>query len=876
MDQVSQVEQQVFAALGTSEQITDEIRVAAQKNLIQMYKNLDILIFFLSNYNNFTFPTSKLFALNLINFWVKEKFTEMSPESISMTQQFLFSTMLASFNELTPDLIEQLIPAQSQLMLKIFPNPWSEFFGFLFQQNDNFVKQFLSIFCKDLCVYIPSTYQQIVEVRSHIRQTGLCDQIFQYALKKITENDIFGYNILSTVVSICPFKHLCDPNFHSVLMNGLANPIDLNCIVYIFNTLENIVKHPMEKEVKTHLIQTLINPANITNIIKSANNVEIYTSAAKLINTVSVYWQAFNCGPDYFIIGLNFIQLDDSTASLVLNSVFSAMMKWPEVNDEAVKALINRIIANFSSPNILDNFSKIANSCERYSNVILATIGRPQNHVLEIITSFVPSFNFVENPGICSAMIFLVNQILKSPYSSILGPVLLDFRNLFAGILQFNPPFSPNQMVCMFYYSSIMSDKPGIIINSMEGNIKFVTDEEASRVCAINMQLAFQDNVSQSLKTKLLSKLPKYSFKKTDQRLLQFDQNIINTYVQSLKPLYTSAISQVIRYADKSLGTMIDQQFFQFAMQALSQNPPIESINSILSYISSAQNNDPAVIAACQEIVQQVKSNTSILENDESLASLIKAFEFAFAKEAVQHCIDIIQYIKGPSSVAAFCVLFFKFYQPYESFIPQVLTHLFNVIKLIIDDFIVKSSLKINDMYSVMAIKEFLLTTSKILKTLYDWNKCDIVVSVLPQFVPLLQFIFDKYYFIPTICFNCIDSLTTLYTVKNLSGAYYEMMGHVYQTFLSSSLNIVFIESVDYASDIWRAIIKKIYAFHNALNSLFKHDSNFIGEKFVQLGAPPEMDKRYISISDLENSMKSEHLRQFFHDLSLYFHEIDI
>ena len=71
-DQVKQFEQQVFAAIGSSDQISPEDQEQARDSVVPLYHNIEMIEFTISNYDNFESPTSKIFTLNLILFLIKE------------------------------------------------------------------------------------------------------------------------------------------------------------------------------------------------------------------------------------------------------------------------------------------------------------------------------------------------------------------------------------------------------------------------------------------------------------------------------------------------------------------------------------------------------------------------------------------------------------------------------------------------------------------------------------------------------------------------------------------------------------------------------------------------------------------------------------
>ena len=879
MDQVNQFEQQIFAVHGSSVQLSQEPNNEALNGLIQIFQNIDFVGFCIQNFGKLTNPLSKLVALDIIEFWISEKFNLINGEILQAIQRFIFSDLP---NESLDDKItQQLSSTQSQFFLKTFPEHWPDFFAFLFQQKVDSVANFLAALCSELNKRTPNTFQKLVDIRASLRRDGIVNQILNFATKRIQENNTVGYAILSGIVSLCPIEMFFDSNFQSLLLNGMQNVNNPQIIVHIFKALENIIKHHMDQNVRKQLIGILVNPENISNIIKASNNVDVYTAAASLISVVSIYWLEIGAELDFFYLGLNFIQLDETTASIVRYSVYSYMMKHPNVNDDAVKTIFGRMISNFSDPNILENFSKVIGTSTEYSNIIISSLRHEQNHVLPIIESFAPSFDFNNSPGVCSAMIHFVNSVLKSTYSGVLNNVILDFRNLFIGILQVQLPYNPNQIMCLYELASLALEK-GFIKISLPDNssVKLITDEEFSQIIATIFQITLSNDINDFIKEKLLTRLPRYTFYKESQRIINIDHNILSFYIQSMKYPYVGAVSQLIRSVNPELKQALDLQFLQMICQTLSQSQTLDNVLAALSYIENINSIDENVLSLCQNIIDQAKTQQAVLENDLALSKLIKSAKQIGQQNGIQIYSQIFQYIKSSNAATTLCSQLLEMknmtFQATCEWLPPIIQHLFGVTSKLLEDFFVKYSLKIRDRATANVIKDFLLLVSKHIASAQSEGNDDYSLALLSQLFPMIHILIDNFYTIPVIYGSCLDAFLELLKAKNLSSGYTQIIMQNVQQLFSSSFNCIYIENLNLASEMWKNLTKKLLLFHARIFKQFQVYSNFIFEKIQQIGAPLDSFQRYIRSSDLDNKLKSENLRLFFHELSLYFHDLDI
>ena len=117
MDQVNQFEQQIFAVHGSSVQLSQEPNNEALNGLIQIFQNIDFVGFCIQNFGKLTNPLSKLVALDIIEFWISEKFNLINGEILQAIQRFIFSDLP---NESLDDKItQQPIRTPSQFFVEI-------------------------------------------------------------------------------------------------------------------------------------------------------------------------------------------------------------------------------------------------------------------------------------------------------------------------------------------------------------------------------------------------------------------------------------------------------------------------------------------------------------------------------------------------------------------------------------------------------------------------------------------------------------------------------------------------------------------------------------------------------------------------------------
>lgn len=889
MDQVKQFEQQVFAAIGSSDQISPEDQEEAQDNIIQLYQNVEMIDFCISNFDNFENETSKIFTLNLLYFMLKEKFQDLQAERIEGIQQFLFSSdFFTSIRKIPEKILFLYISAQSQLILKVFPEPWTSFFSDnIFSESaekdenhDFYVKNFLIVFCKDVNTFSPSNYSQIVEIRHHLQQAEISNSIIQYCTEKIKQSDEQGYRILANAVSFCPIDFFFENELmESIIQQGMGNS---NTILFVFDALKNIISRSSDPELKLKFLTQYLNPETIFEAIKKSENQDIFISAANLINQSLLILSfldienseaASALGSQYLMLNLNFIQLSDQACSQVVYSVFNYMIKHQDAALDIAKELINRLITNFSEPTVIDNFKQTIRSAERYSNVIINSI-QFDEAVLQHIESFIPSFDLAQNPGVCSMLIYLVFKFIKNPESKISNQKQFkEHFDLFKSILTLQPPYSPSQIICFFIYqnlATVLHFEPDIL----------------TAITAIMTQIVMIDGIDEAFTDKVLQNLPTFQFELSKQRIIQVDHDVLDSFIQTGKKKFTSAASNLAQCLEKKEKAEINQRYIEFFAQEILENEDNEENRMnlyilALSYLSHV-NLDPNIIVneLVKHILENALSNQGVLQNPLTLSSLITSllrYNIEFAMEAYK---KIYPYCKDNLSIRVICnVLAPKINVQNNDWIPELIGNIYNEIDNLIDNFIVDATFGIaNNLEST--VKSFFILVSLYLNSMTKKEWIDFIAQIIQSVLQMINRILTNFYDRPEFYLGCIDFVRNLfYALKSARNWNQEFLEHLPQELkpiIPVSLNIIFIQKIDFLLDPWKNIIKHIYSLHSKFINAMNNDTSLLDEQFQKLGAPPTFIQRYVEIANFPDKEKDRSMCLFYHDLSICFHGLNV
>ena len=888
-DQVKQFEQQVFAAIGSSDQIPPEDHEQACENLIQIYQNIDIIEFCITNFENFENTTSKEFTLTLILFWIKIKYQEMPPELIQEIQQFLFSPyFFEHFHEFQEQLIYNFIQTQSQLIIKVFPEIWESFFTdilFTKDQNENhdlYVKYFLLIFCKDINSILPINYSQITTLRTHLQQSEISGQIFTYCMNKCQEEDEVGYQILSNAVSLCPTELFLENEYvQAVLQNGLANP---NTLLNIFNAIKIIISRTMEPEIKLQLLNIYVNPDTILDIIKKLDEPSVYQEAASLINKSLIIWQSLyindqessdELGLQYFMLCLNFIQYSDEAAIEVIYSVLIYMANHSNVALDLAKELVGRLITNFSEPTVLDNFKLTFKNAEIYSNVIISAI-EIDNTILQYLETFVSSFDFDQNPGVCAMMIYLILQCLKKFTSKkMIIERRQDYIDLFVTIFDSSPDYSPSHIVCFYVFQCLAVDQPRFNI----------TDEIQTASTSMILQIIMMDGIEDSFIDFLLLRLPTPSKVISKKRDIQIDPDCLDQFIQTNICKYVSAASTLVQCHNKQNRLEGNQKYLDYYAQQILENgegneDKLNTFACALSYLANADidrsQNDLAL-----QIIDSSLTNQDVIQDETSLTALIRAYGNISSELSIQSFREIFTFCKGPLSIGTMCSYFsnaFSKLKPeYNEWAPEIIEYLYQTIESISNDYVTSAiNFEVKNQAIELSIKKFLDFVGHYLKSnaKIQWN--DFFWHICENTIQLIHYLINVLYDSIIIYKGCIEFMLSICelrrTAEGWNPEFLEYLGNELKSFIPTSLNIIFNTQIDFLLDSWKDVIVKVNSFlFNASSSLQDEENVIVDEQFQSFGAPEDFIQRFKKLAE-----SSDNKKLFYHDLSIYFHGVNL
>ncbi|KAK8885593.1 hypothetical protein M9Y10_041043 [Tritrichomonas musculus] len=890
MDQVKQIEQQVSVAFGSSDQqVSPQIKEEAQNNITQIYQKIDMIGFCISNYQNFEIITSKVFTLNLILFWMKEKYQDLSQEHIQVIQQFLFSPIFFSnYNELPDQIVIQLMSSQSLLITKIFPNPWASFFTDLVfidpnaeNYNDAYVKNFLIFFCNDINAYSPTNFTQISNLRSSLHQAGISSQIIEYLIVKCQNNEPVGYQILANAITLCPEQMFFEnENLRLVIQAGLSNK---NFVIFTFEALKKIISRKMEPTLKAQLLTQYVNPSDIFNVAKTSENQEIIVSSANLINKSLIIWQALdmpienpsgNLGAQYFMLNINFIQFSEFSSSQVIFSVYNYMSKHADVVSETIKQLLDRITANFMEPNAIDDCQLTFQNAERYLNVIINVL-QINSSIIQVIESYAPSFNFAQNPGICSMLIFVISHAFPRVLPKVeYQERAINYLNLFLTIFNNPPPFSPQQIICLLNFQIFATSQPSL-----------VNKDILSSITSIMVNIVMMPGISKSFCKFTINHLPVFNFYLSKQRIIQIESQFLDAFIQSNNSDFVGAASKLVQCLDKNEKAMMSQKYIEFYVHAISQenennDEKLSIYISALSYLSNSYLIDPNIIELSTQIIENAKTQQIVLQNDYALSLLFKAIP-KIGKTYLFHTYNqIFTNCKGPISLKSICSQLKTVLTPQNiEWFPPIIEHLYQVTLSLINDYLVKVNFGVKMVNLEMSFKEFfdfvIVFLNSSLKL--PWN--EYIGQIVKTLVPVINSLANRFYDSPIIFCCCVEFMQNLLKMhrnaEKWNQDFYNLITQTLQSFIPISINIVFNPQIDFLSKNWRYLIKNLFTFHDSFSSKFENGVELLGQQFQKFGAPPEFVQNYMKISEMSNN-RIEPLVLLYHELSLYFQGLNV
>lgn len=888
MDEVKQFEQQVLAAIGSSPEITPEIKSQAQNNLIQIYQNLQTIQFCIEHFAKFEIATSKIFSFNLIFFWLKDKSDNLTPEILQVLQQFLFSSFfIDNFPTFPKEIATQLIFAQAQLIKHIFPTSWPSFFtDIIFCQKedpqnlyDNYVNQFLEAFTNEVCQIVPYTFSLNHSLSTILSQQEIWNQIIQYSVQRISANDISGYHIFKNSVKFCSLSFFSEPAFQQLIMAGYSNP---QAHLDLFIGLRNIIERPMAEDARQQLISAFVNPEMLVEIIKNADNIQVSIAVADLISSCLLYLQSFSTSGQeappipipYYTIAVNFIQMSDITASRTIYTVFSSLVRYPDLVIETDKILINRLVQDFSEPTVLDTFETTLENAEKYINTIVLSIA-PNIPVLDLIESYVPSFNFVENPGLCSVLIYLVFKLANPIYKS--GKIQ-SYLELFSTLFSAELPFSPPQILTFY-----LLEKCGVNLYN------YVNSELLCAIITFMMQITMMDNMDPRICNHILSLFPTYQFQTAKQKKMDgINPQLLDSFIQSMKSNYAVAASKLIQTMEVDTKNAFNQKYIEFYAQTLSSSPDLNVYDCLLAYLSAAIIRETD--SFCQiafEMLETAKNQQEVIANSDTLTHLILAMN-QMSKTLIESSFPLLfQCCTSLSSIQTLCSKLIEHSKAIsgEEWMPAIIDYLYQTVSKIIDDYLVHVYMGNKSRETEVTIAKFFDCLEWYLNAVLNQGLNEYLSALIMNTLQLIKRLSNRLYNSWVIQFACLSFIYNLTKFFTKNPEVVAFLAIVAPPLFPLTLNIIYVDPFNLISDGWRRVMHKILSIHKEFYNKLGMDGNFFVSQFQQFGVPPEFTAKYVSqlpneLPDKDRKLSSnqiaEYMRQNVHDIYLFFRNLNV
>ena len=836
--EVGEIEQLISCLY--SDEVSEQDLLLAKNNLLLFLQNIENLGFIIENFDSFAQQSSVIFFMNVFYIWIDEHFDSISDELIEVLKQFLFVTCTNAFTKFKDEYATALIRTQTAFILKVFPSKWETFWNDFFGFEESFILRFLNVFCAECGKITPERLQTFSEYKNCLISCGAVERIYSLVFEKMSQKIGISFSILSSLCQWTSYDWIFQEQPFGLLLAGLE---DNQCAEYVFRTFNNIIVRNMPDDSKIELIQNLGDTEKISNIVTQMNDVDVYCEAAKLIYSSGLILLENEESQQYYSVAIQFMPISQEVARILCPFISTFTKLYPESVSTTVETVFELMTSFFnevceSEENYFPNISchgYLLDLCNLVSSSIIADKDGCVSSMDEIISG---NFSLEENPGFCTAVIFLLMncQRTTSGFTDILKHYL---EQIFAP-LEIPSPIPTQYQFLMHILFKLFTDNirlnifpPDKIKSFCNSLIEYMTLD------GLPDQVLFE--CSSFVRIAIDSK--KGSFEITPELVQQF--------IETMNPTHCGVGGALLQYIDVETRMQLITSYIESLSQEIASGENQENAClCLLNFICEIRKD--VGLQANEMLLDAVKACLPLAEGkDHILRFFIQASAVRLESLVLDRLLEITEYLCGQESISFFCKRLSLCLQAISAKekIVSILPLLMEIVFKHIDFVIYSIGSSRND--------RFVIPFFELLSKLQDAIPEELFGHLLNK----VELFLTKNYSMLFLFDSCIMFLSSLIHIEGIT----EML---IQRFIPLSFNIVFLPDFDPNEDLYNRLCLRVSKFHRDLsnkNPDLVHQ--VVAASLAPFGLNEEAAATYFAIHNGDSRQSNAEIRKFFEQL---------
>ena len=840
---IQALEQGIFAAISHDQSIAPEARDAGRQAYIQLFTQPALLLTFLQYFDKLTQETSRVAALRACKYWLKERYGELPADAVGAFRERLFGGFVPACNDWPEELAGELAEAQAVLVMNLFPEQWTGFWGewFTKQASANCGKRFLLEYAKALAVITPLNVERVIHLKEVMKGSELVTNLVGLVAASMKSGDVIAFRSAWALVEwIGPGWLQGEPG--ACLIAGLGSESTaascLECIQHIIRKVGD--------DQKLQLAGSLCPLDKLSAVAREYNQNSVIMSAlVKLVNEIGCLCpelaqfaleQVASAGPAHVVHMTDFLrnfvqiagQIDGGVATLV-GSVLKQM--------EMIMA----------SPSFETNFEEDVRLLEDLASVIGACFLR-ENFREAVFGVILQALKEIHAPSDMGAL----SVVFRAIYSSVACmtiPNEAEILTPFAKLME-QPPANYSHLIsCMFFLELVLR-----VPDRFSGDVRCAVLQSVLRIVRENLGpqwviALFEQKMSALAKT--FKSIPNVVSSEIVQEMVM---NCDKPDVILAGGILVSQLPTVQVVATQLLDAIEPQ------LQAQSR----EAVLRVLKFFEAFDAKNLERMGLSQRGIAIFQQLEPVVVADETLlGAYIEASYSILGSAAVDLIVRLTERIQGIDLVArVFKVLVAA--QTMCRALPAIMVSYQKVLALFtplieatVRDLLILD-LKFSQTNRDVSLKYGLIVKYlSLLGTVARFasrNPQHINQEMMNQAINMLQYLMDRKYDSVLILRECIFVLTCL-----LDGP--QFCDTTTQLFTARSLNFLMAANFAPSQALWKDLIKTVFGFHQKLRMKHPMFMELFKQTIARYGQGEEWINAYFQCSEIAAALKPERLR---------------